>query len=168
MNSRSIRGGFMECSFCTVNLRTMRTHGWALLFGLAGSLMGQCRLDVTVEDATGGRIGGAVVRLADPLTNRMLSAPTSEEGLARFASAPCGAVQLAAQFGGFDEARETVRLAAGVPGQLKVVLRTTGLAERIQVTEGVDLLQTARATQSVSLGRRRSRRCRLRRGTTRI
>jgi outer membrane receptor protein involved in Fe transport len=130
----------------------MRIHGWVLLFGLAGSLMAQCRLEVTVEDATGGRIGGAVVRLADPLTNRMLSAPTSEEGLARFASAPCGAVQLAAQFGGFDEARETVRLAAGVLGQLKVVLRTTGLAERIQVTEGVDLLQTARATQSVSLG----------------
>lgn len=114
--------------------------------------MGQCRLDVTVEDATGGRIAGATVRLTHVAQNKAVSQVTTPGGLAQFASLDCTVLELSTQYPGFEEHRAQVRLTNGSLEKTRVTMRTSGLAERIQITESTELLQTARTTQSVTLG----------------
>ena len=127
----------------------MRLLGITLLLPLA--LFAQCSLTVSVEDASAGRIAKAAVRLRDQTTSRVLAATTTAEGLASFIAVPCSAYQLTAAFTGFEESTTAVRLTERTPAQLKLILRTRGLTEQVQIIEGADLLQTNRATQSISL-----------------
>ena len=123
--------------------------GITLLLPIA--LFAQCSLTVSVEDASAGRIANATVRLRDQTTSRVLSAVTTAEGLATFLAVPCSPYQLTAAYTGFEESSTAVRLTERTPSQVKLTLRTRGLSEQVQIIEGADLLQTNRATQTMSL-----------------
>ncbi len=126
-------------------------HRPVLLLLSTISIFAQCSLTVSVEDASAGRIANATVRLRDQTTNRVLNALATAEGSATFFAVPCSTYQLTAAFTGFEDSNTSVRLTDRTPAQFKLTLRTRGLSEQVQIIEGADLLQTNRATQSISL-----------------
>ena len=111
----------------------------------------QCRISISVEDLSGGIITGASVRLQETQTNRIVTLKTSPEGVAQIASTSCGTYQITTQYSGFDDNTVKHQFSQGVEGQLRVVLGTRGISERIQVVESAEVLQTNRATQSLTL-----------------
>ncbi len=124
----------------------MRFSGF--LFVLTAGLWAQspCRVGVIVEDLSGGRIAGARVawKGADGAT---LQAITDTKGEAGFNLPVCQPGKLETTFQGF----ETARLDAPGPGTARIVLQTRAMMEQVQVSGTLDMLQTARATQSVAL-----------------
>lgn len=124
-------------------------HRFGLLLLCCHSLFAQCSLTVTVEDLSAGRLAKATLQLREPATGRTIPGATNADGLATFPNLPCANFQVKAQFPGFDDA--TAALTIGPSSQLKLSLRTRGLSEQVQIIEGADLLQTNRATQSMSL-----------------
>ncbi len=91
------------------------------------------------------------MRLQETQTNRIVNLKTSAEGSAQIGSAPCSTYQIITQYSGFDDNTVKHQFSQGGEGQLRIVLGTRGLSERIQVVESAEVLQTTRATQSLTL-----------------
>ena len=105
-----------------------------------------CTVDVTVEDMSGGRIAGARV-VWNNGKNVALEAQTNGNGDASFALPVCEAGKVEVSFTGF----ETATMNTPGAGRATLALRAKGVVEQVQVSGTVDMLQTARATQSVAL-----------------
>ena len=117
-----------------------------LLTGVAVWAQGSCNLAVTVEDASGGRIAGA--RVTWKARNGVsFQSATNERGEANLVLASCQGGNVEAAFAGFDSASAETRGASTA----RLVLRARSLTEQIQVSASAVMLQTAGATQSVSL-----------------
>ena len=120
-----------------------------LIFSL--SAYSQCRISVSVEDVSGAIISGASVRFQETLTNHLVVTKSTAEGVARLESTPCGSYQVTTQYAGFEDNTTKFQLSQGGDGQLRIVLGTRSLNERIQVVESAEVLQTTRATQTLTL-----------------
>jgi hypothetical protein len=105
-----------------------------------------CEVAATVEDATGGRIPGSVVtwRGSDNRTQRQSA---NQQGEVKFLVTPCVNGRVDATFPGFDPSAADVKGA----GRVKLVLGARSVIEQVQVSAATEMLQTARATQSVAL-----------------
>jgi hypothetical protein len=99
-----------------------------------------------VEDATGGRIAGASVTWRGPngVTSQSV---TGAQGETSLVLASCQNGKVEAAFPGFDPASVETRGA----GAARLTLRARSVVEQVQVSDTTDMLQTARATQSVAL-----------------
>jgi hypothetical protein len=94
-------------------------------------------LVVTVKDAQGGALPGAVVRLASPVLIGGQPQTTNQKGQARFPLLPPGDYSLAIELQGFASHHETgVRIGAGVMIEATTVLPLAGVAQSV-VVEGV-------------------------------
>ena len=102
------------------------------------------RIDVTVEDATGGRLPGVTVTLAGP---SLQTTTTDEQGRAHFLNLPVGTYTVNATLSGFNDYRNAaVDVAAGAEVDLPVRLSVAGTAENVQVTAATPLIDTKRET----------------------
>jgi hypothetical protein len=105
-----------------------------------------CTLQVTVEDASGGRIAGARLNWK-AAAGLSAQATTNAQGEARLTLATCQDGKLETAYPGFEAAVLETRGAESA----RVVLRARTMMEQVQVSANADMLQPTRATQSVSL-----------------
>src|SRR5438477_10386684 len=98
------------------------------------------RVDVTIEDATGGRVPGVTVELAGPIGQVQIA---DAQGQAHFLNLPVGTYSIKASLPGFNPyTNSDVEVAAGAATPLAVKLMAAGTAETVTVvaaTSGIDL-----------------------------
>ena len=102
------------------------------------------RIDVTIEDSTGGRLPGVTVTLAGPSPQ---SATSDEQGRAHFLNLPVGTYTVAASLSGFNPyTSRSVDVAAGAAVDLPIRLAVAGTSESVQVVAPTPLIDTRRET----------------------
>lgn len=133
----------------------MRTSAAAvvltLLFSLPASAqtLFQGRIDVTVQDAQGGVVPGAVVELSGPSVQNQA---TDSAGEAHFLNLAPGQYSVTTTLSGFAPARvERVSVAAGLAVPLKMTLQVSGVAEALQVTAEPPVVDPGRQTVTTSV-----------------
>jgi hypothetical protein len=104
------------------------------------------RVDVEVQDATGGVLPGVTVTIGGPLAQ---SAVTDEGGQARFLNLPPGVYTVRATLQGFtDYVHERLQVDTGSTVPLRVALRVAGVSEQVAVTADTPVVEPKK--QSVS------------------
>jgi len=140
-----------------MTFRTSRVLGAALVlvvFALVTPVFAQQytgRIDVVIEDATGGRIPGVTVEITGPLDQTMV---TDARGEAHFVNLPVGTYEVRATIQGFNEYRNTnVPVVAGGSVPLSIKMAVAGTKEAVQVTAETPVIDTKKlgTVTSVSL-----------------
>ncbi|OLC46679.1 MAG: hypothetical protein AUH43_13335, partial [Acidobacteria bacterium 13_1_40CM_65_14] len=107
------------------------------------------RVDVTVEDATGGRLPGVNVDLTGPVNQSQVS---DTQGQARFLNLPVGTYTVKTSLSGFNPYTNTeVVVAAGSSTPLNVRLSVAGAAETVNVTAATPIIDTKRTGTSTTI-----------------
>src|SRR5947207_9325112 len=89
------------------------------------------RVEVTVEDSTGGRLPGVTVDLTGPINQTQI---TDAQGQAHFLNLPVGTYAVKAGLSGFNSyANNTVQVVSGGSTPLSVKLGVAGTSETITV-----------------------------------
>jgi hypothetical protein len=113
---------------------------------LYGSVVG------VVKDAQGGVLPGAAVVVLNRNTGLKRETTTNAEGSYTFANLPGGSYDVHVTMAGFREAvRSNVPLAVGQISRVDVSLEVGGVAEVLEVTSEVQLLQTDKADTRTEL-----------------
>ena len=122
----------------------------ALALGLAASAGAQVftgRVDVSIEDATGGRIPGATVDLTGPISHTEVA---DAQGQAHFLNLPVGIYTVKSSLAGFTPAvNSNVEVQSGASTPLVMRMGVAGTAETVDVTAispAVDLLRATTTT----------------------
>src|SRR6266550_6158074 len=90
------------------------------------------RVDVTIEDSTGGRLPGVTVDLTGPINQTQI---TDAQGQAHFLNLPVGTYAVKAALSGFNSfTNSTVQVVSGGSTPLSVKLGGAGTSETIIVT----------------------------------
>ncbi|MGE0463946.1 MAG: carboxypeptidase regulatory-like domain-containing protein [Vicinamibacterales bacterium] len=133
----------------------MRTSACAavltLLFSLSASAqtLFQGRIDVTVQDAQGGVVPGAVVELSGPSVQ---SQTTDSAGEVHFLNLAPGQYSVTTTLSGFAPARaDRITVAAGIAVPLRMTLQVSGVAEALQVTAEPPVVDPGRQTMTTSV-----------------
>jgi hypothetical protein len=128
---------------CALAALVMSVIGSAPAFGQA---IYTGRIDVEVQDATGGVLPGVTVTIGGPLTQ---SAVTDDGGQARFLNLPPGVYTVRATLQGFTEfVHDRLRVDTGSIVPLRIDLRVAGVAEQVSVTAETPVVEPKK--QSVS------------------
>ena len=113
---------------------------------LYGSVVG------VVKDAQGGVLPGTAVVIVNRNTGLKREATTNHEGGYSFTNLPGGAYDVRVTMTGFREAvRSNVPLAVGQISRVDVLLEVGGVAEVVEVTSELQLLQTDKADTRTEL-----------------
>jgi hypothetical protein len=139
----------MNCSFDRL---TAVAAACALMLGLAPAASAQVftgRIDVTVEDVTGGRLPGVNVDLTGPVNQSQV---TDTQGQAHFLNLPVGAYAVKAGLSGFNNyVNPNVLVAAGAATPMAVKLGVAGTAETINVTAASPIIDVKRETTTTNI-----------------
>src|SRR5262249_41378139 len=109
-------------------------------------------LSGSVTDPGGAVVPGATITVLNPGTGRTLTSVTNERGEWTLPAMLNGTYRVTAAKQGFKTAvMNNVKIDAGVPATVNMVLEIGTLAEVIEVSAGADLLQTATATVTSTL-----------------
>ena len=104
------------------------------------------RIDVAVQDATGGVLPGVTVTIGGPLAQ---SAVTDESGQARFLNLPPGVYTVRATLQGFTEyVNDRLQVDTGSTVPLRVAMRVAGVSEEVAVVAETPVVEPKK--QSVS------------------
>src|SRR3989441_2848539 len=107
------------------------------------------RVDVTVEDATGGRLPGVNVDLTGPVNQSQVS---DTQGQAHFLNLPVGTYTVKTSLSGFNPYTNTeVVVAAGSSTPLNMRLSVAGTAETVNVTAATPIIDTKRTGTSTTI-----------------
>jgi hypothetical protein len=107
------------------------------------------RIDVTIEDSTGGRLPGVTVELTGPVDHTQT---TDAQGLAHFLTLPVGTYAVKAQLSGFNTyTNETVMVVSGAATPLSVRLLVAGTTETITVAAASPLVDVRRDTTTTNV-----------------
>src|SRR2546426_1518072 len=107
------------------------------------------RVDVTVEDAAGGRLPGVNVDLTGPVNQSQVS---DTQGQAHFLNLPVGTYTVKTSLSGFNPYTNTeVVVAAGSSTPLNVRLSVAGTAETVNVTAATPIIDTKRTGTSTTI-----------------
>ena len=113
---------------------------------LYGSVVG------VIKDAQGGVLPGAAIVIVNRNTGLKRETTTNHEGGYTFANLPGGSYDVHVTMSGFREAvRSNVPLAVGQISRVDVSLEVGGVAEIVEVTSAVQLLQTDKADTRTEL-----------------
>ncbi len=108
------------------------------------------RIEVTVEDSTGGRLPGVTVELTG-VQNQ--SAVTDARGEAKFLNLAVGKYNVKASLTGFSDWKSAdLTVAAGVAIPLGVKMGVAGAREEVVVTAEAPVLDNKKQTTSTSIG----------------
>ena len=123
-----------------------------IAFGLAPVASAQVftgRIDVTVEDATGGRLPGVNVDLTGPVNQAQI---TDSQGQAHFLNLTVGTYTIRASISGFTPyVNQTVQVAAGAGTPLAIRLAVAGTAETVNVTAATPLIDTRKQATATNI-----------------
>jgi hypothetical protein len=107
------------------------------------------RVDVTVEDATGGRLPGVTVDLTGP---SMQTQVTDAQGQAHFLNLPVGMYAIKATLSGFGAYNNPqVQVATGAATPLSVRMTVAGQVETVNVTAATPIVDTKRETTTTNI-----------------
>jgi hypothetical protein len=107
------------------------------------------RVDVTIEDATGGRLPGVSVDLTGPVTQTQVTDP---QGQAHFLNLPVGTYAVTATLTGFNTyANNRVEVASGASTPLAAKLAIAGTAETVNVTAATPMIDLKRDTTTTNV-----------------
>jgi carboxypeptidase family protein/TonB-dependent receptor-like protein len=124
----------------------------ALVIGLVVPASAQVftgRIDVTVEDSTGGRLPGVNVDLTGPVS---LSQVTDAQGQAHFLNLPVGIYAVKAALPGFSAyTNNEVQVATGSATPLAVRLGVAGTAETVNVMAASPIIDIKRETTTTNV-----------------
>ncbi|HEX8424065.1 MAG TPA: carboxypeptidase regulatory-like domain-containing protein, partial [Pyrinomonadaceae bacterium] len=124
-----------------------------LLAGGAGRTFAQqpissAMLGGRVEDASGAAVSGASVVVVNQETNRRASVVSDDEGRYLFRYLPVGAYHLRVEQPGFAVYSRTLTLTVGQAADVLVRLDVNGVAESVEVTSDVNVIEAARTQLS--------------------
>ena len=124
----------------------------ALVVGFVSTASAQVftgRIDVTIEDATGGRLPGVSVDLTGPVNQIQV---TDAQGQAHFLNLPVGTYAVKAEISGFNTyANNTVQVVSGGSTPLSVRLGVAGTSETINVTAATPIIDLKRDTTTTNV-----------------
>src|SRR5438270_5484278 len=124
----------------------------ALTLGFAATASAQVftgRIDVVVEDSTGGRLPGVNVDLTGPVNQTQV---TDAQGEAHFLNLPVGLYGLKASLSGFNTFINTsVQVATGAATPVTVRLAVAGTAETVNVTAATPIIDIKRETTTTNV-----------------
>src|SRR5258706_12152670 len=104
------------------------------------------RMEGTVTDTQGAVIPDVQVKVTTKGTGQNFEAKTDGRGYWVIASLPTGAYRVTISQQGFKTATlDNVKIDAGLPSTLNVVLEVGAVAESVEVSAGAEVLQTATA-----------------------
>ena len=107
------------------------------------------RIDVTIEDSTGGRLPGVNVELTGPVNQVQVS---DAQGLAHFLNLPVGIYAIKADIAGFNPySNSTVQVVSGGSTPLSIKLAVAGTTETINVTAATPLIDIKRDTTTTNV-----------------
>ena len=107
------------------------------------------RVDVTVEDSTGGRLPGVAVDLTGPINQTQV---TDAQGQAHFLNLPVGTYAIKASLEGFNPfANSTVQVVSGASTPIAARLGVAGTAETITVTAATPVIDLKRDTTTTNV-----------------
>ena len=107
------------------------------------------RIDVTVEDSTGGRLPGVTVELTGPVKQTQIS---DAQGLAHFLNLPVGTYAVTAALTGFNTyTNNTVVVVSGAATPLSARLAVAGTTEAITVTAASPMVDIRRDTTTTNV-----------------
>jgi len=107
------------------------------------------RIDIVVEDSTGGRLPGVSVDIAGPVDQNQT---TDAQGEAHFLNLPVGIYSVKATLQGFNTfSNDTVQVSARSATPLSVRLAVAGTAETITVTAATPIIDVRRETTTTNV-----------------
>ena len=107
------------------------------------------RVDVTMEDSTGGRLPGVTVDLTGPINQTQV---TDAQGQAHFLNLPVGTYAIKAALQGFNSfAVNTVQVVSGASTPIAARLGVAGTAETITVTAATPVIDLKRDTTTTNV-----------------
>jgi len=107
------------------------------------------RVEVTVEDATGGRLPGVNVDLTGPINQTQV---TDAQGQARFLNLPVGTYAVKASLQGFNAfVNNTVQVVSGAATPISAKLGVAGTAETVNVTAATPVIDLKRDTTTTNV-----------------
>ncbi len=126
------------------------TAACALSFALpASAQVFTGRIDVAVEDATGGRLPGVSVDLKGPVDQ---SQTTDTQGEAHFLNLPVGIYRVQATLQGFNTfVNDTVQVATRAATPLTIKMTVAGTQETINVTAATPIIDVKRDTTTTNV-----------------
>lgn len=107
------------------------------------------RIDITVEDTTGGRLPGVTVEITGPMNQ---SATTDARGEVHFLNLTVGTYQVKAVLAGFNEWKNAnIPVQAGTSVPLAIKLGVAGAKEEVVVTAEAPVLDNKKQTTAVNV-----------------
>src|SRR5262245_33015692 len=107
------------------------------------------RVDVTIEDATGGRLPGVNVDLTGPVGQSQIS---DAEGQAHFLNLPVGTYTVKASLSGFNPfTNSSVQVATGAGTPLAIKMSVAGTAETVNVSAATPIVDIRRETTTTNV-----------------
>jgi len=107
------------------------------------------RIDITVEDSTGGRLPGVNVDLTGPVNQTQV---TDVQGQAHFLNLPVGAYAVKTKIAGFNPyANTNVRVVSGTSVNLPIRLAVAGTAETVNVTAATPVVDVKKETTTTNV-----------------
>src|SRR5262245_18608296 len=107
------------------------------------------RIDVAVEDSTGGRLPGVSVELAGPVDQTQT---TDTQGESHFLNLPVGIYKVQAVLQGFNTfVNNTVQVATRAATPLTIKMTVAGTAETINVTAATPIIDVKRETTTTNV-----------------
>jgi len=107
------------------------------------------RIDVTVEDSTGGRLPGVTVELSGPHAQSEI---TDAQGQAHFLNLPVGVYAVKAALSGFGTFNNPqVQVATGAATPLNIRMTVAGQVETVNVTAATPIVDTKRETTTTNI-----------------
>jgi hypothetical protein len=133
-----------------------RLHAMAFLLALAVGLASPAsaqvftgRIDVTIEDATGGRLPGTTVDLTGPVNQTQV---TDSQGEAHFLNLPVGTYAVKATLSGFNPyTNQNIQVVSNTGVPLDVKLGVAGAAEVVNVTGVTPIIDTRKQTTTTNV-----------------
>jgi Carboxypeptidase regulatory-like domain/TonB-dependent Receptor Plug Domain len=124
----------------------------AIVCGFAAHASAQVftgRIDVTVEDATGGRLPGVNVDLTGPVNQTHV---TDTQGQAHFLNLPVGMYSVKANITGFNPYSNTnLQVVSGTSVNLPIRLSVAGTAETVNVTAATPVVDVKKETTTTNV-----------------
>ncbi|HYM22194.1 MAG TPA: carboxypeptidase regulatory-like domain-containing protein [Vicinamibacterales bacterium] len=107
------------------------------------------RIDVTVEDSTGGRLPGVTVELSGPSSQ---SEVTDAQGQTHFLNLPVGIYAVKASLSGFGAFNNPqVQVATGAATPLNIKMTVAGQVETVNVTAAPPIVDTKRESTTTNI-----------------
>ncbi len=134
-----------------MNFRVLAVYV-ALGASAAFSQVSTARMDGTVSDTGGALIPAATVEAVNLSQQQSFKTVCDERGYWAIPSLQSGTYKVTVSHTGFKtQVVDNVKMDAGVPATVNVVLQVGALTETIEVTSGADVLQTDSATVASTL-----------------